>query len=72
MSNDKILRIRIEIKAWIRFAEDQGATDDSHVYAPPVWPTLGTLRAWDEALKETFGQKDLEDNIRVLMRQGDN
>lgn len=54
---DKLKEIALHIQGWLDYQESEyGAegvalSDDSHLYAPPVWPTRGALKAWISVMK---------------------
>lgn len=54
----KLEVIASEIQSWLDYQEKQYRqenillSDDSHLYAPPVWPTRGVLEEWVKVLRE--------------------
>jgi len=54
--NPALLEIAIQVQYWLDYQEriygleNTQLNDDSHLYAPPIWPTRGMLKNWVAAL----------------------
>lgn len=62
--------IRQRVAGWIRYNQEHcGGNNDSFIITPPVWPTIGELKAWVVALDEAQApenQREVDDLRKAL------